>query len=706
MADSILRLRVQSGEYDSKIKRAVTGLQQMEAECRKVGGTLAVLEKDQLEYVKALGRMETVSRSARGKLSELKEAFTELSVQYNRLTDEEKKGDFGKALSSSLEQLKTRIGESKNELDSIGKSLGDAGKQSQQMGGFMDELAKRLTINIDAMKLFNVGLKAAETALSVAKDAFFASEANVDEWGRTVQAAQSVYEGFLTAINNGDISGFLTRIDEIVIAARKAYNELDTLGTMKTIQSPEMSKQEAENARMRTMLMTGRWISAADGRKSSNGLKDGDLLTKEQLQKIEKQLQNGMKRVVALTKNEVNQAGKAIDAYYELLAKNNGISLAEFRQGTSSWAEFEKRTNGANELNRWKNEHLRYNSLTRKYDYTAPIPAELQQYEGWDTFRVDKMGKNSYNELVGLIRQRSQQQQQMYSTMGQAYRTMNRVEGITPRSIMGGNGGGGIGGKPEVWSAIDMSGYNLDMVSLDRSRSHVQGMLSDATAAYNNAGDEMGRAAAQVIVDRLKEELGMIDAEGKSFDDAYSHDFNKDIEANKKQQARDEKERKQEVMTFQDMSAGVNQMVGGISQMTESLEQMGIDLPEGFTAVLSGMQTIASLLSAIQTISTIQTFFGKAGGGVIGKAASGFVVPGNSYSGDRLRLPVAGGGMIGVNSGEVVLNRAQAGVIEQELNGGGNGGPTLQPYVDGEKIWLGLNNYLRRSGRGEIVTGK
>ena len=453
MADIIAKLKLNSNEYDSKIKRAVGGLQQMESECRKVGGTLAVLEKDQLEYVKALGRMETVSRSARGKLSELKEAFTELSVQYNRLTDEEKKGDFGKALSSSLEQLKTRIGESKSELDSIGKSLGDAGKQSQQTGGFMGELAKRFTLNIDVMKMFNVSLKAAETALSVAKDAFFASEANVDEWGRTVQAAQSVYEGFLTAINNGDVSGFLTRIDEIVVAARKAYNELDTLGTMKTIQAPAMSKQEAENQRIRTMLMTGRWISAADGRKSANGLKDGDLLSKAQLQQLERQLQSGMQNIVSMTKNEVKQTGRAIDAYYNSLAKNNGMSLAEFRQGTSSWAEFNKRIKGSGNYEKFENEHTslvrQFNPIMGEYEYKSVrdnVKNPYQQYANWSTFRVDKMGKNSYNELVGLIRQQQQQQQQMYSTMGQAYRTVNRVEGITPRGIMGGGSGGSGGG--------------------------------------------------------------------------------------------------------------------------------------------------------------------------------------------------------------------------------------------------------------------
>ena len=88
MADVISRLKLDSGEFDNKIKRAVSGLMQMEAECRKVGGTLAVLEKDQIDYVKSLGNMETVSRTARGRISELSNAYVELAVQYRRLTDE------------------------------------------------------------------------------------------------------------------------------------------------------------------------------------------------------------------------------------------------------------------------------------------------------------------------------------------------------------------------------------------------------------------------------------------------------------------------------------------------------------------------------------------------------------------------------------------------------------------------------------------
>ena len=95
MADVITRLKIESGEYDSKIKRAVTGLQNMEQECRRVDGTLAILEKDQKQYVQSLGQMQTVSNTVRGKIGELTSAYVELSSQYKRLTDEEKKGDFG-----------------------------------------------------------------------------------------------------------------------------------------------------------------------------------------------------------------------------------------------------------------------------------------------------------------------------------------------------------------------------------------------------------------------------------------------------------------------------------------------------------------------------------------------------------------------------------------------------------------------------------
>ena len=151
MADVITRLKVESTEYDSKIKRASQGLLQMEQACRKVGGTLAILEKDELEFVKWLGKMETVSKDARGQLNELTKAFTDLSLQYKRLTDEEKQGDFGKALASSLGELKTRIQETKKDLAGIGQEL--SGSKFGQFGGIIDSIGHKMGVSANLTEI-------------------------------------------------------------------------------------------------------------------------------------------------------------------------------------------------------------------------------------------------------------------------------------------------------------------------------------------------------------------------------------------------------------------------------------------------------------------------------------------------------------------------------------------------------------------------
>ena len=79
-----------------------------------------------------------------------------------------------------------------------------------------------------------------------------------------------------------------------------------------------------------------------------------------------------------------------------------------------------------------------------------------------------------------------------------------------------------------------------------------------------------------------------------------------------------------------------------------------------------------------------------------GSFAEGGLIGGNSYSGDRL--------VANVNSGELILNRAQQSNIAAQLSAGDRGGGSSTPYVSGENIVLGVNNYFGRSGQGEIVT--
>lgn len=175
MADVITRLKLDSGEYDNKIKRATQGLLQMEQECRKVGGTLAILEKDQLDYVKSLGNMETVSRTARGRISELSNAYVELAVQYRRLTDEEKKGDYGKALNSSLTQLKGRLNEAKNELADVEGEMKGASAAGVDFNSVLSSLGQRFGINSELMGVLTSGTLATTAAVTAGAAAVVAA---------------------------------------------------------------------------------------------------------------------------------------------------------------------------------------------------------------------------------------------------------------------------------------------------------------------------------------------------------------------------------------------------------------------------------------------------------------------------------------------------------------------------------------------------
>ena len=71
MAENILRLKVDSQEYDNKIKRAAEGIQRFAEQVYKSGGAVTALEKDQVAFIKSLGNMETVSKTATGKLREM-----------------------------------------------------------------------------------------------------------------------------------------------------------------------------------------------------------------------------------------------------------------------------------------------------------------------------------------------------------------------------------------------------------------------------------------------------------------------------------------------------------------------------------------------------------------------------------------------------------------------------------------------------------
>ena len=739
MAENILKLRVDSEQYESKLKRAAEGLQHYVDSARRAGSSLEQVSSEALEFARSLGQMETKSTSATAKLAEMKKTFTELSVQYKNMTDQEKQSPFGRALAASLEQLKGRISESKSQLDEVNKSLnGNSG-----LSGALDSLAGKFGVNIQSLAGWGAALGAAKAALDVSKDALGANESAVDEWGRIVDSSKSLYEGFLNAINNGDITGYLGRMDEIVAAAKRAYDEMDRLGSLKTIQAPAISAQQSENDRIRQMIVSRRYIAPNDGRGAARGLVNGQVLTDAQVKQLERSLEGGLTKITTLIGNEVKQSNRAITAVYDRQAKNLGMSLSEFQRGTSSMSEFDRRLQGAKNYNRWQTEHSYVDQTTgRLMEPRSGNP--YAQFKGWDVFRVD--GKQ-FNDLVKLIQERDQRASQAYSMQGQAYRAINRAEGITPRGGSGGGGGrSGGGGAAEyiplegsidamsakvqelqkAWRAaadddsraqikvqIDEAQHSLDLMT---GKVKEMTTLSAQTSGLGNGSTPLAGLDTTITnlkspLEQLTEEMNRLaEAQAKALTPEAWQAYQRQIEATQEKMdeftgqtskgAKDNDKSWQNaasaiasvgsaMQSIEDPAAKVVGIVAqaiatialGYAQATKvAAETSG---PWGWIAfAATGMATMLSTISAIHSA----TGFSEGG-----------QVKGNTYSGDQIYSRL--------DAGEVVLTRAMAGNLASQLNSPA-GNLSLSASVEGEKIFLATNRFLKRSGRGEFVTWK
>ena len=166
--DIISRLRLESGDFDSKIKRAGQELLTYADHCKKTGLQMGFANKDAKDFAAALGKMEAVSKTARGKINELSEAFVNLKTMYNNMTQAEKNSEFGKRLSASLDQLKTRINDAKKDLSSVTGEL--IGSKFGQFGSVIDTLGQKMGVtgNITEMLTSKTAMLTAGIGASVA----------------------------------------------------------------------------------------------------------------------------------------------------------------------------------------------------------------------------------------------------------------------------------------------------------------------------------------------------------------------------------------------------------------------------------------------------------------------------------------------------------------------------------------------------------
>ena len=728
MADSIVRLRVDSQEYDNKLKRASEGLNRYIEGCRKAGGTLEHVDDGVKEFTQELGKMGTVAGGAKGKLGEMTKAFTDLTMQFNAMSDAEKRGQFGKALSSGLDELKQRIISTKQELADINSSLNNVG--SSGGGGLFggDKLSGMLQVfggNV-MTKIAGAGLNFAGELKDMVKQGI--------ELAKQGEGIRIAFE----RLGRGDILKGLreathgTVTDLELMKAAVKFNDfklpLDELGTMLAF-----AQQKAKDTGQSVDYMVDSIVTGL-GRKSLMIL---DNLGLSAAQIKEKMAETGdmTKAVGAIIREEMAKAGDYVETAADRATKANVSLQNKMEELGRKFAPVEE---ASNQL--WTSMKIAIMDIV-----SGPLAKMLNQLTEAGRLKnmLDKMNGNSDegntkvdNQLKKLqaIKSAGGSDYIFNATLSGMVEDYNRQINDLDAQIK--NGGKPIGGGSG--SSQDVRYLQRQMDALTVMRNQLQAGAKDITAptpttttpvpvviepgggnepdwskilAFNPSEIEKAGIADNFQSLFGNEEFMTIQRKLMGMDGEMTRDWGKEIgkvfadyidDPDKAKRGKKDKE------TDKTIVGEMSKLTSGVSGIFSGIEQIGIEIPEELKGIMNGIQGVMTILTSINTILGViegmQTvglipFF--AGGGIVPHAASGTLIPGNSFSGDNVFA-----GHAWVNSGELVLNRAQqntlAGMLDNNRQPSGSGNGVAR--VSGEQIYIAVNNYLRRSGKGELVT--
>ena len=298
--------------------------------------------------------------------------------------------------------------------------------------------------------------------------------------------------------------------------------------------------------------------------------------------------------------------------------------------------------------------------------------AKLQQAEkgGMGSIQI-------YRERVQALQEVKKQYQELYQTITRPPKPVSTD--VKPTAVTKGGGGKGF-----------------DIASIAFNPTADNSMKYDPNQYFQSVWEMIGEKGRKQIAE-IKDK---------------QWDYGKDISGQPDDVGKNTKSMAKEMEKFVGISTG---MLGGIDNIVGGLQGLGVEIPKELQGVIGGIQGlmsivtgIAAILSIIQTLQAIQTTESTiksipvvgwllSQGGVV-HAASGYEVPGNYYSGDQ--VPAL------LNSGELVLNKAQQGNLASQLQGNGLQNMNIAGRIKGTDIILSIDRSLKLEGKQLLTWGR
>ena len=716
MADSILRLKVDSQEYDQKIKRAAEGIQQYAQKCRDAGGTLQYLDDGVLEFVQALGKMDTVATGTKQQLREMSNALTTLTQTYRGLTDEEKASPFGQELAKGIQQLTERAGQAQDAMMDVQQSIRNAASDTRlfdqmaqgmsvatagfqgltgagkllgiEMGNDVEVIAKlqaamavtnsltTIQTALQKQSALMQGVLAAKQALStVAQQAYAVAtgEATAAQAAFNVVADANPYGLLLAGIGAvvGAITTFTAMMPETTSEADNMANAMDRIAD--SLNRAQQAYEDFANS-MKDQGFGGQEQYAA--------------LYNANVKRIRELKQAGMDAKDPEEKKKYLEEIRKLQAENEKLKKENNERrqrLMKLLRGDFNDLDTDAKVDSAiaflkDQMKYQKTGGATYRAIERRISELETFwKSPSVKSNGSDTTKTTKPTKtvkeeaDDFVEINGLIAQ-----------------TEEHISNLQQRI-------------KEAPDETTISTLKKQLVE-----------AQDELKRLNNIGTEVNTAALPPLM-QMESVLKQLNEDLKKAEtpEAYQNlladikAINEEIDTFKGK-SNGNKNKKKSYEDLEKFNKDYSQIVGGVSSIASGIQQMGVEMPkelQSILGVLTGMSTIMSGIVAILTLidakETVQAataplpFF--ANGGVV-HAASGFMVPGNNFSGDLVPAYL--------NSGEMVLNRFQQQALAGTLESGGRANVQVTGHLEGETIVLAADRWGRRTGKGELAFWK
>ena len=204
--------------------------------------------------IKQLDKVNSGTMSTTQQTKALSNQVKELKIQFANLTDDAKKGEFGKSISASLRAAEKQYSQLQDQIKSTGQTLNKSNETCTKAGGVIEQLSSKVGLNVASFTKLGLAGAAVSGAIKVVSDSMHTNESTMDSLGIKVQQTQSIYQSFCTHLNKLDFGGFLDNIANVKKAAKEVYEAMDNLKTNGGIISNREARNNAQRAKLEARI--------------------------------------------------------------------------------------------------------------------------------------------------------------------------------------------------------------------------------------------------------------------------------------------------------------------------------------------------------------------------------------------------------------------------------------------------------------------